>query len=118
MKPFRFTTALAALGVLVTSAGPIEAAWNNVFQVTCCHRRNRVSSGFIAAPAYSVPITSGYSDPCCNPCPPVCTTQYVQRCYYQPETVYRTETRYEAVTSYTTRYFYEPVVSYRYSCHF
>jgi hypothetical protein len=48
----------------------------------------------------------------------VCTTRYVQRCYYQPVTCYQTQTYYEPVTTYRTSYFYEPVTTYRYSCYF
>jgi hypothetical protein len=48
----------------------------------------------------------------------VCTTRYVQRCYYQPVTCYRTQTYYEPVTTYKTSYYYEPVTSYRYSSYF
>ncbi len=55
---------------------------------------------------------------CCDPCPqPVCTTRYIQRCYYQPVTTYQTKTYYEPVTTYRTSYYYEPVTSYRYSCY-
>jgi hypothetical protein len=66
------------------------------------------------------PAVSYYApaDPCCNPCPPVCTTRYVQRCYYQPVTCYQTKTYYEPVTTYRTSYYYEPVTSYRYSCYY
>ena len=55
--------------------------------------------------------------PCPQPCPQqVCTTRYIQRCYYQPVTTYRSTTYYEPVTSYRTSYYYEPVTTYRYSC--
>ncbi len=104
MRPFRGAAWLCALALLAAGAHPLQAAWNNVFQV-CCHGCGSVSS-------------SSYSpyDPCCNPCPQqVCTTRYVQRCYYQPVTTYQTRTYYEPVTTYRTSYYYEPVTSYRYS---
>jgi hypothetical protein len=62
-------------------------------------------------------MASPSCDPCPQPCPQqVCTTRYVQRCYYQPVTTYKTTTFYEPVTTYRTSYFYEPVTTYRYSC--
>jgi hypothetical protein len=67
----------------------------------------------------------GYAaDPCCPapcpaPCPQTtCTTRYVQRCYYQPVTCYRTSYYYQPVTTYRTNYYYEPVCTYRYSCYY
>src|SRR5262249_33936823 len=96
-----------ALALLAVDAQSARAAWNNVFQVCCnsCQSRSVVAN-------YAAP------DPCCNPCPPVCTTRYVQRCYYQPVTCYQTKTYYEPVTTYRTSYYYEPVTSYRYSCYY
>jgi hypothetical protein len=116
LKPLRISAAALTLGLLLTSAGPVEAAWNNVFQITC-HRRScraPTAAAFVQVPT----VAAAAPDPCCNPCPPVCTTRYVQRCYYQPITTYTTRTYYEAVTSYQTKYFYEPVTSYRYTCRF
>ena len=76
MKPLRGVGWLCALGVWAIGAGPLQAAWCNVFQV-CCHSCGHSS----AYAAYAAP------DPCCNPCPQqCCTTRYVQRCYYQPVT--------------------------------
>jgi hypothetical protein len=110
MMPFRGVV-LTGVVLLGTAAAPARAAWNNVFQV-CCHGcRTPSVSGYAA---FSAPA----ADPCC-PCPqPVCTTRYVQRCFYQPVTTFQTRTFYEPVTSYRTSYFYEPVCSYRYSCFF
>jgi len=108
MRPWRSVIWGCALA-LWGAASPVQAGWDNVFQV-CCHR-----CGHAAAPV----ATSFYApDPCCNPCPPVCTTRYVQRCYYQPVTCYQTKTYYEPVTTYRTSYYYEPVTSYRYSCYY
>jgi len=111
MTCFRLTTGLCALGLLVTSVAPVDAAWDNVFQVTC-GRRDRTS--------YRLPLFRAFSAPvaCCDPCPPPCTTNYVQRCYYQPVTTYQTRSYYEPVTTYRTSYYYQPVTSYRYSMYF
>src|SRR5262249_56172238 len=46
------------------------------------------------------------------------TISYVQGCYYQPVTTYKTETYYEPVTTYRTSYFWEPVTRYRYTSFF
>ena len=110
MRPWRSVIWGCALALWGAAASPVQAGWDNVFQV-CCHHCGR------AAPAPAA--TSYYApDPCCNPCPPVCTTRYVQRCYYQPVTCYQTKTYYEPVTTYRTSYYYEPVTSYRYSCYY
>jgi len=115
-----------ALGLITVSASPAEAAWNNVFQVTCwnCRSHSSSSSYYLApSPVYSgySPAYSAYSAPaangCCDPCQQ-CTTKYVQRCYYQPVTCYQTQTYYEPVTTYTTKTYYEPVTTYRYSCYY
>jgi hypothetical protein len=117
MKPFRLMIGVGALGMLAAAAGPAHGAWNNVFQVTCFRCNRPATSAYVSVPAYSVPVTAA-ADPCCPPPQPVCTTRYVQRCYYQPVTTYQTKTYYEPVTTYRTSYFYEPVTSYRYSCYF
>lgn len=96
-----------ALVLLAVSTSDLQAAWCNVVQV-CCFGKNRSS-------------VSAYN-PCCPPppcCPQtVCTTRYVQRCYYQPVTTYETRTYYEPVTTYRTSYYWEPTTSYRYSCYY
>lgn len=102
-----------ALAVLAASGSSAHAAWNNVFQVCC-------NSCGAAAPA---PVVANYGAPAassCDPCPqpPVCTTRYVQRSYYQPVTSYRTSYYYEPVTTYRTSYYYEPSTCYRYSCYY
>jgi hypothetical protein len=109
MRPFRFAAVCCALGFLGAGASPLQAAWNNVFQVCC-----RGCGGAAPAVANYGPVVA-YSNPCCDPCPPVCTTRLVQRCYYQPVVSYLTRTYYEAVTSYRTSYYYEPVTTLRYS---
>jgi hypothetical protein len=110
MKPWRPILWGCVLAIGGAMASPAQAAWDNVFQVSCFH------CGRNAAPAPAA--TSYYADPCCNPCPPVCTTRYVQRCYYQPVTCYQTKTYYEPVTTYRTSYYCQPVTSYRYSCYY
>jgi hypothetical protein len=106
MKPWRGVGGVCALWLMAATASPVQAAWCNVFQV-CCHSCGNGSVSYYAP------------DPCCNPCPqPVCTTRYVQRCYYQPVTCYQTKTYYEPVTTYRTSYYYEPVTTYRYSCYY
>ncbi|GBD34942.1 hypothetical protein HRbin36_00046 [bacterium HR36] len=107
-----------ALAILASCAlalpRPIWAGWQNVFQVTCFHRSTPVvaqAPPVVVAPAPTV----AYAPPAPQQ---VCTTQYVQRCYYQPVTSYRFQVYYEPVTTYRTSYYYEPIVSYRYSCYF
>lgn len=108
MKPLWGVGSACALVFLAVDASPARAAWNNVFQVCCNSCRSQPAVSYYAAPAAS-----------CDPCPqPVCTTRYVQRCYYQPVTSYESKSYYEQVTSYRTSYYYEPVTSYRYSCYY
>lgn len=113
MRPFRGSMWACALIVLAVEALPARAAWCNVFQV-CWHRKPKATAAYYYAP----PAVVANSSPCCNPCPPPCTTSYVQRCYYQPVTSYQTKTYYEPVTTYRTSYYYEPVTTYRYSCYY
>jgi hypothetical protein len=107
MRPLRGAVWGCALILLAVSAVPVQAAWCNVFQV--CFFHHRATTSYYVAPA-----------PCCQPCcpQPVCSTSYVQRCYYQPVTTYQTRSYYEPVTTYQTSYYYEPVTSYRYSCYY
>lgn len=131
MKPLRITLGALALGCAMTAASPADGAWNNVFQVTCWGCRKQAAANYYAAPPvvagyYAPPVVAAYppayiagsSPGCCDPCPPTCTTKYVQRCYYQPVTVMQTQSYYEAVTTYKTSYYYEPCTSYRYSSYY
>lgn len=102
MRPTRILLLSFALLVIESGTPTAHAAWNNVFQVSCHNKQ---------------PVVSNYAPNACCP-QPVCTTQYMQRCYYQPVTSYQTRTYYEPVTSYQTSYYYEPVTSYRYSCYY
>jgi hypothetical protein len=99
--------------VALTWASPAQAAWNNVFQVTCwgCKQKPAIAN---YPPA---PVAAPQQD-CPQPCPQQqCTTRYIQRSYYQPVTTYRTTYYMEPVTTYKTSFYYEPVTSYRYSCY-
>jgi hypothetical protein len=125
MKSLRFSAGLVAMALVTAAPNQADAAWNNVFQVTCWNCKPRTSASYYVAPgpvasyyvapapvvAYSAPAAS------CNPCQQ-CTTNYVQRCYYQPVTTYQTQSYYEAVTTYTTKTYYEPVTTYRYSSYY
>jgi hypothetical protein len=108
MRPFRVFGYACALVVFAASAIPANAGWHNVFQVCCNSCGSRPAVSFFAGPP----------DPCCNPCPQVCTTRYVQRCFYQPVTTYVTRSFYEAVTSYRTSFYWEPVTTVRYTSFF
>ena len=108
MTPFR-RMAFGAAALLMLASAPAEAAWNNVFQVTCFRCRQRENASYYVAPAPVVAYAAPSSCGCCQ-------TSYVQRCYYQPVTSYKTVM--EPVTSYRTSYYYEPVCSYRSSCYY
>lgn len=95
------TAVVLALGCLAGGAADASAAWNNVFQTTACCGESTRSAFFAPAPT-----------PCCP------SVSYVQRCYYQPVTTYRTETYFEPVTTYRTSYYWEPVTRYRYTSFF
>ncbi len=104
MRPVRVPRWITASLLTLLASGPLHAAWDNVFQVTCN------SCGH---------TSSSYYTPSCDPCPQqTCTTRYVQRCYYQPVTTYETRTYYEPVTTYRTSYYWEPVTSYRYTSYY
>src|SRR2546423_7421052 len=110
MRPCRGLVWGCALAALAAGTTPARAAWDNVFQTCCwgCNKHAPAVANYYAPPAA----------PCQQPCPPQCTTRYVQRSYYQPVTTYKTETCYEPVTTYRTSYYYEPVTTYRYSCYY
>jgi hypothetical protein len=107
MTPFRRLARAAVVAALVAGTGSANAAWNNVFQVCCNSCRTPTVAGY--APVAAVPVAAPQQQ---------CTTQYVQRSYYQPVTTYQQHTYYEPVTSYRTSYYYEPVTSYRYSSYY
>jgi hypothetical protein len=119
MRPFPFSASLCALAVLLAADAPSQAAWNNVFQVSCFHK-HRTEARYLAPACCPQPVVASASPCCPQPCcpQPVCTTQYVQRSYYQPVTCYQQKTWCEPVTTYQTSYYYEQVCSYRYSCYY
>jgi hypothetical protein len=137
--------ALALVG-LIANARPADAAWDNVFQLTCnsCGG-SRSSSYYYSPPAvsyyspsvsyYSPAPSVSYASPGCSTCAPACTScapaacpqacpqpqmrvSYVQRCYYQPVTEYQRQSYYVPVTQNYTSYYYEPVTSYRYTTYY
>ena len=117
MKPLRGAVWVGAFVLLALDVAPAHGGWCNVFQVTCWWRRRATTSVNYYAPA-PVYAAAAAPNPCCTPCPPTCTTRYVQRCYYQPVVSYQARIYYEPVTTYRTSYYYEPVTSYRYSCYY
>ena len=107
---------LAGLGVLcvwATAVLPAAAGWDNVFQPTLFERWRRPTS---TSQCYVPPVVVAQSSPC-DPCQK-CTTNYVQRSYYQPVTMYETKTVMEQVTTMRTSYYHEPVTTYRYSSYY
>lgn len=108
MRPSTVALWGCALLALVWTS-PAQAAWNNVFQVTCLGCKQKP----IIANYPAAPVVAGQPG-----CPQNCTTRYTQRSYYQPVTTYRTTYYMEPVTTYKTSYYYEPVTTYRYSCYY
>lgn len=109
MKPTRLAGS-CALGLVLMLPGLSQAAWNNVFQLTCCRSTPRTSARI----AFAAPSACNSCNPCntCNSCP---QPAFVQRSFYQPVTAFRPVTTFEPVTSYRTSFFYEPVCSMSYS---
>lgn len=110
MKPCRGWIGVAALGWLAAGAVPADAAWNNVFQVTCHCKRRAAVSFFAPAPQPAVAFSG------VDPCPPRVT--YRQRVYYTPVTTMRRQITYRPVQTTRREYFYEPVTSYRYTSYY
>lgn len=114
-----FTASVCALVVATTAVVPASAGWDNVFQPTLFERWRKPQS---TSKYYVPPVVVAQAAPVyvaqAAPCPQPCTTNYVQRSYYQPVTTYQTQTVMEQVTSYRTSYYYEPVTSYRYSAYY
>jgi hypothetical protein len=118
----RLLIGLCALGLWTADSLEAQAAWNNVFQPTLFGCFRRQTTNYYAAPvvAQASPVVVAQAAPACSTCQPQqqCTTNYTQRCYYQPVTTYENRTFYEPVTTMQTSYYYEPVTSYRYSCYY
>jgi hypothetical protein len=108
------SAAVCVLGVWAAAVLPASAGWDNVFQPTLFERWCNSCGPQTAR--YTPPVVVAQSSPC-DPCQR-CTTQYIQRSYYQPVTAYETRTVQEAVTTYRTSYYYEPVTTYRYSSYY
>ena len=114
-----------AVCVWASAVLPVSAGWDNVFQPTLFFRRQTTTNYYTppvvvqSSPivAYSAPVVA-YSAPC-DPCQQQkCTTNYVQRSYYQPVTTMETKTVMEQVTTMRTSYYYEPVTTVRYSSYY
>ena len=125
------TASLCALIVGTVAVPPATAGWDNVFQPTLFGRlrQPQSTSRYYVAPVVvqSSPVVVAQSAPCPQACAPACpqpcaqqacTTNYVQRSYYQPVQSYETKTVMEPVTTYRSSYYYEPVTSYRYSAYY
>jgi hypothetical protein len=120
------TTSLTVLCVWSATVVPAFAGWDNVFQPTLFGRNRESTSRYYVPPVVvqsspilvqSPPVVA-HSAPC-DPCQQQkCTTNYIQRSYYQPVTTYENRTVMEQVTTYRTSYYYEPVASYRYSSYY
>lgn len=117
MRRFPVIASFCAVATMFV-ADTAQAAWNNVFQVNC-FRKRRTTAAYLA-PAACCPqtVVAAAAPACPQPCQPQCTTQYIQRSYYQPVTTYKQQCYYEPITTNQTSYYYEPVTSYRYSCYY
>ncbi len=124
------TAGLCGLCVWASAVLPACAGWDNVFQPTLFERwRKPTVTQYYVAPAVvaqyqpvvvaqAPPVVVAQSAPC-DPCEQKkCTTQYIQRSYYQPVTTYESRTINEQVTTMQTSYYYAPVTTYRYSSYY
>src|SRR5258708_4989141 len=113
---------LCVLGAWAATVLPVSAGWDNVFQPTLFERWRRSTTAQYYVPPVTVaqyqpaPVVVAQSAPC-DPCKQ-CTTQYVQRSYYQPITTMESRTVMEQVTTMQTSYYYEPVTTVRYSSYY
>jgi hypothetical protein len=113
---------LCVVGAWALAVLPVSAGWDNVFQPTLFERCRKPTT---TAQYYVPPVLVQYqpavvaqSSPCDRCEQKKCTTNYVQRSYYQPVTTYETKTVMEQVTTMRTSYYQEPVTSYRYSSYY
>jgi hypothetical protein len=120
---------LMMVGAWAAVVAPVSAGWDNVFQPTLFGRhRQPTTAKYYVAPVVvqsSPVVVAQYAPPVvaqsapCDPCQQQkCTTQYIQRSYYQPVTTMETRTEMVPVTTYRSSYYYEPVTSYRYSAYY
>lgn len=107
LLPARFAFPALALAGLLGSAVPADAAWDNVFQVTCDNCRPRQRSSYYATP-----------DACCAPQKPQQRVEYKQRSYYEPITVMKPEKYLEPVEVRSKSFYWEPVTAYSYSSYY
>lgn len=114
------TASLCALVASAAAVLPASAGWDNVFQPTLFERfrKPKVVTQYVYVPpvvTQSAPVVVAQSAPCEDK---KCTTQYIQRSYYQPVTTYETREVKELVTTQRTSYYYAPVTTYRYSSYY
>ena len=113
-------TRLAALAGALAAPAPAEAAWDNVFQVTCNDCKPRRAAAYYAPP----PAVSYYAAPApaCDNCAPQQRSSYKvdyqQRSYYEPITVMKPEKYLEPVEVRSKSYYWDPVTSYSYSSYY
>lgn len=99
-----------AVSLLLLAPGLASAAWDNVFQLTCC---GTPRTSFFRGSGSCCPQPA----PCCPQPAPCCPqTAFVQRSFYQPVTTYKPVVTCEPVTSFRTSFFWEPVQSCSVSC--
>ena len=80
MKPWWMKLCGCTLAALVLFAEPAAAAWNNVFQVTCCNHFRRSQVNYAPAPVAVqsspvVAVPSVAADPCA---PAICSSSPVR----------------------------------------
>jgi hypothetical protein len=115
--------AWALIAVAATEL-PAQAAWDNVFQPTLFGRLRRPSTSNYCQSCVPVVVAQAAPiiAPACNTCqsapvvvqaPPTqqCTTNFVQRSFYQPVTTMESRSFYEPVTTTQTSFFWEPVTT-------
>lgn len=107
---------LLACALAVCSASSADAAWNNVFQVTCWNCKSQQSSTSYYQPPVAAAAPAQVSAD--GSTSQQCSTNYVQRSYYEPVTSYERKSYYEPVTTYRTSYYYEPVTQCRTSYYY
>lgn len=98
----RFAILPLAIAGLFASTTPANAAWNNVFLVSCndCGPIRRAFASPSPAPATQKDV------------------QYEQKCYYEPVKVLRPERYTEEVPVRVKSYYYEPVTTYSYRSYY
>ncbi|GEM_PF-6562622 len=104
IRPLRVLAGLAAAVVSMWSTGSAEACWCSR-AYTASYYDPCVSCPTVAR-SYYVPVAA----PVAAACPTTsCSTVNVQRCYYEPQTIYQTQTVVEPQVSYVRRSYYDPL---------